>query len=165
MNASLKVVIVYIVCITNQIIIFGIWGFLGIGHEVSYRLTLFLTHISSTLKMEGTHSSEMSIYNKPTWCHIPEDCILQIIIHNNFCHPYERKKSALNYLVNRMNILNENRDEEMKAMWEVAVATNKLQPKFSPATHKRDKKTFTCYGSDTRTLIKLFKNTNIHGVS
>jgi hypothetical protein len=26
--------------------------------------------------MEATRSSEMSVYNKPTWCHIPEDGVL-----------------------------------------------------------------------------------------
>jgi hypothetical protein len=37
-------------------------------------LTFFLDRvISSTLKMVATRSSETSVYNKPTWCHIPED--------------------------------------------------------------------------------------------
>jgi hypothetical protein len=47
--------------------------------SVSYRLILFLVRvISCTLKMETTRSSETSVYNKPTWRHIPEDDILNI---------------------------------------------------------------------------------------
>jgi hypothetical protein len=43
----------------------------------SNRLTLFLTRvISSTLKMEATPSSETTVYNKSTRCHVPEDDIL-----------------------------------------------------------------------------------------
>jgi hypothetical protein len=34
---------------------------------------------SSTLKMETRRSSETSVYNKPTWRHIPEDGILHIL--------------------------------------------------------------------------------------
>jgi hypothetical protein len=33
--------------------------------------------ILSVLKMEATHSSEMSVLYRPTQCHIPEDGILQ----------------------------------------------------------------------------------------
>jgi hypothetical protein len=40
-------------------------------------LTLFLARvISSTLKMEATRSSAISVYNKPTRRHIPENGIL-----------------------------------------------------------------------------------------
>jgi hypothetical protein len=40
--------------------------------------TLFLARvISPILKMESTHSSETSVYNKPKRGHIPEDGILQ----------------------------------------------------------------------------------------
>jgi hypothetical protein len=47
---------------------------------VTNRLTLILARvISSTLKMEAARSSETSVYNKPTRCHIPEDGILQVI--------------------------------------------------------------------------------------
>jgi hypothetical protein len=46
--------------------------------SVSYRLKLFLARvISSTLKMEGARSSETSVYNKPTWRHIPEERIIR----------------------------------------------------------------------------------------
>jgi hypothetical protein len=51
---------------------------------VSYYLTLFLTCvISSTLKMEATCSSETSVYNKPTWHHIPEDGVIPSYRHEN----------------------------------------------------------------------------------
>jgi hypothetical protein len=42
--------------------------------SVSSRLKVFLASaISSTLKMRATLSSETSVYNKPTRCHIPKD--------------------------------------------------------------------------------------------
>jgi hypothetical protein len=47
------------------------------SQSVSYRLTLFLAYIISfTLKMEAMRFSKMSVYNKHTWSHIPEDDIL-----------------------------------------------------------------------------------------
>jgi hypothetical protein len=40
---------------------------------VSSRLTLFLARvIYSTLKMEATHSTETTVYNKPTRRHVPQ---------------------------------------------------------------------------------------------
>jgi hypothetical protein len=49
------------------------------GYTVSNRLILFLACvIYFTLKMEVIHSSEVSIYNKPTWCHFSGDDILQL---------------------------------------------------------------------------------------
>jgi hypothetical protein len=48
------------------------------GYIIALLSILFLSRvISSTLKMEVTRSSETSVYNKPTWRHIPEDGILQ----------------------------------------------------------------------------------------
>jgi hypothetical protein len=42
-----------------------------------HRLVFFFARvISSTLKLEATRSSEMSVYNKPTRRHIAEDGIL-----------------------------------------------------------------------------------------
>jgi hypothetical protein len=54
--------------------------------SVSNHLTLFLFSCYSTLKMEATRSSETSVYNKPTWRHVPEDDI----VHN---HRRENLKS------------------------------------------------------------------------
>jgi hypothetical protein len=49
------------------------------SQSVSYHLTLFLARvISSTLKMEVTHSSEMLVYNKPH----PKDSILKFICYS-----------------------------------------------------------------------------------
>jgi hypothetical protein len=57
--------------------------------SVSKRLTVFLAQvISSTLKMEATHSSETSVYNKHTRRHIAEDGILR-------SHRLERLKSYI----------------------------------------------------------------------
>jgi hypothetical protein len=53
---------------------FGAFSASNYSQSVSNRLTLSFSRIlSSTLKMEATRSSETSIYNKPTRCHIPED--------------------------------------------------------------------------------------------
>jgi hypothetical protein len=47
--------------------------------SVSNRLTFFLARvISCTLKMEVSRSSETSVYNKPTWPHVPEDSIVHL---------------------------------------------------------------------------------------
>jgi hypothetical protein len=54
------------------------------------------------------------IYRKPT--------TTDLIIHNKSCHPYEHKKPAINYLINRMNtypITHEERDQELKTMREI----------------------------------------------
>jgi hypothetical protein len=49
---------------------------LNYSQSVSYRITLLLVRvISSTLKMEATCSSESSVHNKLTRCHVPEACI------------------------------------------------------------------------------------------
>jgi hypothetical protein len=48
------------------------------SQSVSYHLSLFLARvISSSLKLEVTRSSEMSVYDKPPQCQIPENSILQ----------------------------------------------------------------------------------------
>jgi translation elongation factor EF-G len=45
-------------------------------YTVSYRVSLVLARvISSTLKMKATRSSETSVHNKRTRCHIQEDSI------------------------------------------------------------------------------------------
>jgi hypothetical protein len=45
---------------------------------------------------EDKHSQlTFGIHQKPT--------TTDLIIHNNSCHAYEHKKSAINYLINRMN--------------------------------------------------------------
>jgi hypothetical protein len=49
------------------------------SESVSYRLTFsLLAFFSFTLRMEETRSSETSVYNKLTRCHVPEDGILHI---------------------------------------------------------------------------------------
>jgi hypothetical protein len=56
----------------------------------SYRLTVFLVHIiSSTLRMEVTHSSETSVYNKPT-----RHKLTKGILH---CNRHENLKAYHNY--------------------------------------------------------------------
>jgi hypothetical protein len=60
----------------------------SVGRLITCCLTLFLSRvISSTLKMEATRSSETSVYNKPTRCHISEDGILVCTgsVHTQSC--------------------------------------------------------------------------------
>jgi hypothetical protein len=66
---------------------------LNCSQSVSYRLTHFLTHvISSTLKMEAIRSFGTSVYNKPIWHHIPEDCVLQSL---SYLMPYTQSTDTV----------------------------------------------------------------------
>jgi hypothetical protein len=50
---------------------------------------------------------KLGIHRKPT--------TTDLIIHNDSCHPYEHKKAAINFLINRMNkcpITHNNRNKE-----------------------------------------------------
>jgi hypothetical protein len=48
------------------------------------------------LSIEKTHSNlQLGVYRKPT--------ATDLIIHYDSCHPYEHKRAAINFLINRMN--------------------------------------------------------------
>jgi hypothetical protein len=109
-----------------------------------------------------------SIYRKPT--------TIDLIIHNDSCHPTEHKYSAIRYLVNRMNtypISTENKHNESQFI-KTILHNNKYplqihihkKPKQTKNTtpntaYKQKWGTFTYNGNETRTITRLFKNTNI----
>jgi hypothetical protein len=73
---------------------FTVWFSLLVTADISSSRFL------STLKMEATRSTEMSVLTRPTWCHIPEDDILHSHCRENVTSYVERKlsKFALNCL-------------------------------------------------------------------
>jgi hypothetical protein len=119
------------------------------------------------------HKLTFDIYRKPT--------TTDSIIHNESCHPNEHKRSAINYLVNRMNmypLTQENRDQELTTINEILknneyqqLPTNFQQkskdPKnptqTAPNTQQQKDKwtTFMYSGPETRTITNLFQNTNL----
>jgi hypothetical protein len=107
------------------------------------------------------------IFRKPT--------TTDLIIHNDSCHPYEHKKSARNYLVNRMSkypITKENRAKEKQTICNILKNNHYnmqaiyQKQKTSRNIEEKDREktlwaTFTYHGNDTLTITKLFKNTNL----
>jgi hypothetical protein len=68
-----------------------------------------LNYLDLTIK-KNRNKLNFEIYRKPT--------TTDLILHNNSCHPYEHKESAINYLYNRMNTYkiteeNKNKEEEI----------------------------------------------------
>jgi hypothetical protein len=66
-----------------------------------------------TITKEGNKLT-FAIYRKPT--------TTDSIIHNDSCHPNEHKKSAINYLINRMNtypLTHTNKDQEQIIIKEI----------------------------------------------
>jgi hypothetical protein len=65
--------------------------------SVSYRLRLFLARvISSTLKMEATRSSETSVCNNPTRCHVPGDgSVLSLLSCHSGTMPLRHVNSSI----------------------------------------------------------------------
>jgi hypothetical protein len=108
---------------------------------------------------------KFDIYRKPT--------TTDLIIHNHSCHPLEHKKSAINYLINRMNtypITHESKDIDLRTIKTILknnhynqqiIHTNQKQNHNTKETQKQKWTIFTYFGTDTRTITKLFKNTNI----
>jgi hypothetical protein len=105
------------------------------------------------------------IYRKPT--------STDLIIHNDSCHPHEHKRSAINFLVNRMKkypITHGSRDREKRTIITILhrnlYKQQDMYPKHRRNTNQERKQkdrwaTFTYCGSEVRTVTKLFKNTNI----
>jgi hypothetical protein len=86
----------------------------------------------------------LDIYLKPT--------TTDLIIHSNSCHPYEYKKSAINYLINRMNtfpITNESKDQELQTI-RIILKNNHHQQ----ITHSKQKQ-LLCQQPIIDTKIKL----------
>jgi hypothetical protein len=67
-----------------------------------------------------THNRlQLGIYRKPT--------TTDHIIHNDSCHPYEYKKAAINYLINRMNkypLIHTNKSQGKAIINEILVNNN-----------------------------------------
>jgi hypothetical protein len=52
---------------------------------------------------------------------------MDLIIHNDSCHPYKHKKSMINYIINQMNtypITSENKDQESITIKEIQENNN-----------------------------------------
>lgn len=93
------------------------------------------------------------------------------MIHNNSCHPNEHKKAGINYLINRMNsypITPKNKTQEKYIINQMLTNNGYKQletyqkQKQTPHNNENTKwATFTYFGPATRTITKLFRNTNI----
>jgi hypothetical protein len=116
---------------------------------------------------------EFGIYRKPT--------TTSTVIHASSCHPTERKKMALNYLLNRVNkypLSEQNKQTELKIIKQIAHengysnsilrqkqrTTLNITENTDNTTTKNNKKwsTFTYTGKETRYITKLFKDTGIN---
>jgi hypothetical protein len=65
------------------------------------------------------HLTITNNHNKLTFCIYRKPTNTDLIIHNEFCHPHEHKKSAITYLVNRMTtypITHENKILELNTI-------------------------------------------------
>jgi general stress protein 26 len=96
------------------------------------------------------------------------------MMHNDSCHPQEHKYLGIKYLIDRMNtypIFKENKSREAQYI-NIILKNNNYQL----YTHKHNNKnkenttntaqktkwaTFTYTGKETRTITRLFKDTNI----
>jgi hypothetical protein len=123
-----------------------------------------LNYLDLTINNEQTQLT-FSIYRKPT--------TTDLIIHNESCHLYEHKKSAINFLINRINrypITQESKDKESQIIStilennkykHVAMYPKRKQAPMTRGTLTQKWATFTYCGSSIRTITKLFRNTNI----
>jgi hypothetical protein len=121
------------------------------------------------ISIAKTHNKLLlAICRKPT--------TTDLIIHSDSCHPHEhKKKSATNFLINRMNkypIIHEN-IKNKETMIKTILNNNNypqyiIQQKQKPPKKNNGQKkkwaTFTFFGRETRTMTMLFKNTEI-GIS
>jgi hypothetical protein len=119
--------------------------------------------------IENTNNTfTFNIYKKPT--------TTDLIIHNDSCHPTEHKHLAIRYMINRINtypISIENKHKETQFL-NTILRNNGYPPQIhihnkrqttntaSNTTQKQTWITFAYFGNETRTITKLFKNTNLH---
>jgi hypothetical protein len=116
---------------------------------------------------------KFNIYKKPT--------TTDSIIHNDSGHPNEHERSAINYLLNRMNtypLTQGNKDRELTIINEILKDNGYQQQPINlqyknkalinptqtvPNTRKEKTKwtTFTYFGPETRTITNLFRNTSL----
>ena len=106
------------------------------------------------------------IYRKPT--------ATDVIIHKTSCHPPEHKHAAIRHMVNRMNSyrLNDYNKHKEQQVIEQIVTNNgydqsiiKHFKETGQKTNNNSKKeswaTFTYFGKATKTITKLFKDTQL----
>jgi hypothetical protein len=80
-----------------------------------------------------TNNNELNfeIYRKPT--------LTDLILHNTSCHPYEHKKSAINYLYNRKNTYKINKENQIKEgdIITQILKNNEYPPPYTDITKKQ----------------------------
>jgi AraC-like DNA-binding protein len=119
------------------------------------------------ISIEITNSTfRFNIYRKPT--------TTDLITPNESCHPTEHKLAAIKYLYNRKDtypIPVEYKQEETKIISTImhnngyttqTLTRNKRKQANATPTETRKWAVFTYMGKETRTITKLFRNTNIH---
>jgi hypothetical protein len=126
-----------------------------------------ISHLDLTIIKEHNRLT-FNIYRKPT--------TTDSIIPNDSYHPNEHKKSAIKYLINRINtypLTHTNRKHELTLISGILKngyqqqLTTKLPPKKNPQTtqnaqnEKTKWATFTYFSPETQTITNLFRNTNI----
>jgi hypothetical protein len=109
------------------------------------------------------------IYRKPT--------TTDLIIHNESCHPREHKHTAIKYLTDRMNTYPISPNKKHREQQNInTILKNNKYPQYTHTknnnnnnrntntertTQKTKWATFTYIGKETRTITRLFINTNI----
>jgi hypothetical protein len=123
-----------------------------------------LNYLDLPIKNEQNHLT-FDTYRKPT--------TTDLIIHNDLCHPHKHKKSAIKFLINRMNkypVIQGSKPKERQIISTILKNNNYSQQVMKPKqkrtsktnkTQKTKLATFTYHGNDIRTITKLFRNTNI----
>jgi hypothetical protein len=108
---------------------------------------------------------QLGIYRKPP--------TTDLIIHNDSCHPFEHKKAAINFLVNRLNqypLTHNNKHSEENIIRTILqnnnYPLNTIQLAQKPPNkynniQKRKWATFTYFRHQIRTITNLFKNTEV----
>jgi hypothetical protein len=127
-----------------------------INNKLNY-LDITIENMNNTLTFD--------IYKKTT--------ATDLIIHNNSCHPTEHKHAAIRYMTNKLNkypISTNNKHKETQLI-NIILHTNGYPPqtlihipntnKISNTTQKQKWATCTYVGSRTRTITRLFRNTDI----
>jgi hypothetical protein len=95
------------------------------------------------------------------------------VLHNTSCHPYEHKKSSINYLYNWINtykLTKENKKREKEIIAQI-LKNNELPPQIKKKGKKKSSTinaiqkdkwiTFTDFGPSVRIISMLFRNTNM----
>jgi hypothetical protein len=136
-----------------------------IQYTIETQIDNKLNYLDVTI--ENTNNTfTFNIYRKPT--------TTDLIIPNNSCHPTKHKLAAIRYMTNRRNaypISTEYKHNETQIMNTVLhnngytpliLSRKKRKPTNIIPDATRKWATFIYVGKETRTITKLFKNTNLH---